>query len=95
MTKKTNKGKDMGDSNAVADAFSAGVRPTLDLVDDLRKLGLQKDVPIPQIAVMGDQSSGKSSVRAGAPSEHQEPLPLGHYHQDPECSHGAESESRV
>ena len=62
MTKKTNKGKDMGDSNAVADAFSAGVRPTLDLVDDLRKLGLQKDVPIPQIAVMGDQSSGKSSV---------------------------------
>ena len=38
MTKKTNKGKDMGDSNAVADAFSAGVRPTLDLVDDLRKL---------------------------------------------------------
>ena len=62
MTKKSNKGKDIGDSNAVADAFSAGVRPTLDLVDDLRKLGLQKDVPIPQIAVMGDQSSGKSSV---------------------------------
>ena len=62
MTKKHNKDKDMGDSNAVANAFSAGVRPTLDLVDDLRKLGLQKDVPIPQIAVMGDQSSGKSSV---------------------------------
>ncbi len=58
MTKKTNKGKeDMGDSNAVANAFSAGVRPTLDLVDDLRKLGLQKDVPIPQIAVMHGQDS--------------------------------------
>ena len=62
MTKQNNKGKIMGDSNAVANSFSAGVRPTLDLVDDLRKLGLQKDVPIPQIAVMGDQSSGKSSV---------------------------------
>ena len=70
MTKKTHKGKDMGDSNAVADAFSAGVRPTLDLVDDLRKLGLQKDVPIPQIAVMGDQSSGKSIEKMVSALEH-------------------------
>lgn len=31
-------------------------------MDDLRKLGLEKDLPIPQVAVMGDQSSGKSSV---------------------------------
>ena len=37
-------------------------RPILDLVDELRSMGVDKDVPIPQIAVMGDQSSGKSSV---------------------------------
>lgn len=44
------------------EALSSSVRPLMDLVDDLRKIGVQKDVPIPQIAVMGDQSSGKSSV---------------------------------
>ena len=44
------------------EALSASVRPLMDLVDDLRKIGVQRDVPIPQIAVMGDQSSGKSSV---------------------------------
>jgi len=42
--------------------FSARVRPMLNLIDDLRKIGVQNEVPIPQIAVMGDQSSGKSSV---------------------------------
>ena len=34
MTKQNNGGKDMGDSNTVANSFSAGVRPTLDLVDE-------------------------------------------------------------
>ena len=38
------------------------VRPHLDLVDELRSLGIEQDLPLPQIAVMGDQSSGKSSV---------------------------------
>jgi interferon-induced GTP-binding protein Mx len=38
------------------------VRPWLDLIDRLRAVGIEKDLPIPQIAVMGDQSSGKSSV---------------------------------
>lgn len=38
------------------------VCPVLDLVDNLRKVGIERDVPIPQIAVMGDQSGGKSSV---------------------------------
>ena len=38
------------------------VRPLMDLIDDLRKTGVQKELSIPQIAVMGDQSSGKSSV---------------------------------
>jgi hypothetical protein len=43
-------------------AVNDRVRPLFDLVDDLRKIGLGRDLPIPQIAVMGDQSSGKSSV---------------------------------
>jgi hypothetical protein len=38
------------------------VRPWLDLIDTLRAQGVHQDVPLPQIAVMGDQSSGKSSV---------------------------------
>lgn len=38
------------------------VRPWLDLVDELRSHGISQDLPLPQIAVMGDQSCGKSSV---------------------------------
>ncbi|KAI9616424.1 hypothetical protein H4Q26_010816 [Puccinia striiformis f. sp. tritici PST-130] len=34
----------------------------LDKVDELRKLGLQDMVSLPQIAVVGDQSSGKSTL---------------------------------
>ncbi len=33
-----------------------------DLLDKLRDLGVEKDVSLPQLVVMGDQSSGKSSV---------------------------------
>lgn len=44
-------------------AFSdRDVRPWLDLVDELRAHGISQDLPLPQIAVMGDQSCGKSSV---------------------------------
>ncbi|KAA0715652.1 Mx Interferon-inducible [Triplophysa tibetana] len=38
------------------------VRPRIDLVDSLRALGIEKDLNLPAIAVIGDQSSGKSSV---------------------------------
>jgi len=38
------------------------IRPWIDLIDELRAQGIHHDVPLPQIAVMGDQSSGKSSV---------------------------------
>ncbi len=37
-------------------------RSLLDLIDELRGIGVEQYYPIPQIAVMGDQSSGKSSV---------------------------------
>ena len=42
--------------------FNARVRPVIDLIDKLRHLGLEKDVSLPTIVVVGDQSSGKSSV---------------------------------
>jgi len=38
------------------------VRPWLELAEDLTELSLDKHLSVPQIAVMGDQSSGKSSV---------------------------------
>jgi interferon-induced GTP-binding protein Mx1 len=60
----------------MGEAFEAEVRPLLDLIDSLRQLGLNEArrsdgykgrgggplIASPQIAVMGDQSSGKSSV---------------------------------
>ncbi|XP_041066625.1 interferon-induced GTP-binding protein Mx3-like isoform X2 [Carcharodon carcharias] len=38
------------------------VRPCIDLIDTLRGFGVDKDLGLPAIAVIGDQSSGKSSV---------------------------------
>ncbi|XP_067897321.1 interferon-induced GTP-binding protein Mx3-like [Heterodontus francisci] len=38
------------------------VRPCIDVIDSLRALGVDKDLGLPAIAVIGDQSSGKSSV---------------------------------
>uniref|UniRef100_A0A8B9JVK2 Interferon-induced GTP-binding protein Mx n=1 Tax=Astyanax mexicanus TaxID=7994 RepID=A0A8B9JVK2_ASTMX len=42
--------------------FEDRVRPYIDLIDSLRQLGVEEDLPLPSIAVIGDQSSGKSSV---------------------------------
>ncbi len=44
------------------DTLSDAARPLIDLIDTLRSHGVQQDLPLPQIAVMGDQSAGKSSV---------------------------------
>ncbi|XP_033821872.2 interferon-induced GTP-binding protein Mx-like [Periophthalmus magnuspinnatus] len=38
------------------------VRPCIDLIDSLRSLGVEQDLALPAVAVIGDQSSGKSSV---------------------------------
>ncbi|KAB5523371.1 hypothetical protein PHYPO_G00151780 [Pangasianodon hypophthalmus] len=38
------------------------VRPYIDLIDSLRLIGVEEDLSLPTIAVIGDQSSGKSSV---------------------------------
>jgi Dynamin family len=49
-------------TNASIEALQADQRMILDLVDKLRRKGLSSLVSLPQIAVVGDQSSGKSSV---------------------------------
>lgn len=53
------------------------VRPWLDLIDALRSQGVHEDLPLPQIAVMGDQSSGKSSVSV--------PIPMMGHFQEGSC----------
>ncbi|XP_078265775.1 interferon-induced GTP-binding protein Mx3-like isoform X2 [Rhinoraja longicauda] len=42
--------------------YEQEVRPCIDLIDSLRGFGVDKDIGLPAIAVIGDQSSGKSSV---------------------------------
>uniref|UniRef100_A0A8C2GVY5 Myxovirus (influenza virus) resistance F n=1 Tax=Cyprinus carpio TaxID=7962 RepID=A0A8C2GVY5_CYPCA len=37
-------------------------QPLIELIDSLRLIGIEKDMDLPSIAVVGDQSSGKSSV---------------------------------
>jgi len=50
------------ETNLLNSVIDEQVGPVVQLVDKLRAVGIEKDMPIPQIAVMGDQSSGKSSV---------------------------------
>ncbi|NXL87713.1 MX protein, partial [Alectura lathami] len=42
--------------------YEEKIRPCIDLIDSLRGLGIEKELALPAIAVIGDQSSGKSSV---------------------------------
>ncbi|XP_061089905.1 interferon-induced GTP-binding protein Mx-like [Conger conger] len=42
--------------------YEEKVRPCIDLIDTLRSLGVEEDLALPAIAVIGDQSSGKGSV---------------------------------
>ncbi|KAM9447840.1 interferon-induced GTP-binding protein Mx2-like [Salvelinus alpinus] len=44
------------------DELAKKVRPFIDLIDDMRSIGIDKELQLPAIAVVGDQSSGKSSV---------------------------------
>ncbi|KAM6980243.1 interferon-induced GTP-binding protein Mx3-like [Aplochiton taeniatus] len=48
--------------NTLNQHYEEKVRPCIDLIDSLRSLGVEKDLALPAIAVIGDQSSGKSSV---------------------------------
>ena len=49
-------------NEVLLDNYRKRVRPCIDLIDKLRALGIDQDVPLPTIAVVGDQSAGKSSV---------------------------------
>ncbi|XP_056320668.1 interferon-induced GTP-binding protein MxC [Danio aesculapii] len=51
-----------GEFNGLNHYYEKKVQPFIDLVDTLRALGVEKDLNLPAIAVIGDQSSGKSSV---------------------------------
>ncbi|CAH1802127.1 unnamed protein product [Owenia fusiformis] len=59
MTSSTNT---QDDKAVLADEFNRKVRPCIDAIDDLRQYGLEKDVALPAVVVIGDQSVGKSSV---------------------------------
>ncbi|KAM5180976.1 interferon-induced GTP-binding protein Mx2-like [Mantella aurantiaca] len=48
--------------NVLSEQYEDKIRPCIDLIDSLRALGVEKDLGLPAIAVIGDQSSGKSSV---------------------------------
>ncbi|XP_074845076.1 interferon-induced GTP-binding protein Mx1-like [Carettochelys insculpta] len=48
--------------NTLYKHYEEKIRPCIDLIDSLRALGVEKDLALPAIAVIGDQSSGKSSV---------------------------------
>ncbi|KAF2436351.1 dynamin family protein [Tothia fuscella] len=51
-----------GEESGLSQLLSEENTVLLDLIDKLRSLGINKDVPLPEIIVCGDQSSGKSSV---------------------------------
>lgn len=54
--------KDKESVNNLCSQYEEKVRPCIDLIDSLRALGVEQDLALPAIAVIGDQSSGKSSV---------------------------------
>lgn len=47
---------------SINESFEGDVLPWLKLAEDLQKLSLDSELNVPQVCVMGDQSSGKSSV---------------------------------
>ncbi|XP_056585561.1 interferon-induced GTP-binding protein MxA-like [Triplophysa dalaica] len=52
----------MEQSYTFSQHYEEKIRPCIDTIDNLRSLGVEKDLALPAIAVIGDQSSGKSSV---------------------------------
>uniref|UniRef100_A0A673ST25 Interferon-induced GTP-binding protein Mx1 n=1 Tax=Suricata suricatta TaxID=37032 RepID=A0A673ST25_SURSU len=61
-TDKAEKNQETGPEKSLCSQYEEKVRPCIDLIDSLRALGVEQDLALPAIAVIGDQSSGKSSV---------------------------------
>ncbi|CAN8062934.1 unnamed protein product [Agarophyton chilense] len=61
-------------SEPLTDNVARGTRSAMELIYGLRACGVEHDIAIPQVAVIGDQSSGKSSVLEAICSV---PLPRG------------------
>ncbi|XP_047575745.1 interferon-induced GTP-binding protein Mx1 [Lutra lutra] len=62
LADKAEKNPDTEPENSLCNHYEEKVRPCIDLIDSLRALGVEQDLALPAIAVIGDQSSGKSSV---------------------------------
>ncbi|XP_075870263.1 interferon-induced GTP-binding protein Mx-like isoform X2 [Nelusetta ayraudi] len=60
--RRTEKPQQIQIMNSLNQQYEEKVRPCIDLIDSLRSLGVERDLALPAIAVIGDQSSGKSSV---------------------------------
>ncbi|KAM6285129.1 interferon-induced GTP-binding protein Mx-like isoform 2-T4 [Spheniscus humboldti] len=54
--------QDKAAEHTLYNQYEEKIRPCIDLIDSIRGLGIEKDLSLPAIAVIGDQSSGKSSV---------------------------------
>ncbi|KXH31962.1 dynamin family protein [Colletotrichum simmondsii] len=52
----------MAPAHSKTQAIGLGNRNLLDKIDKLRELGISRQIALPQLVVVGDQSSGKSSV---------------------------------
>lgn len=61
-TTSAGREEEKGSENSLGRQYEERVRPCIDLIDSLRALGVEQDLALPAIAVIGDQSSGKSSV---------------------------------
>ncbi|KAM9454799.1 interferon-induced GTP-binding protein Mx1-like [Clarias gariepinus] len=70
MAQEQNRKRDIADAGETSKSMEGvfhnyleeRVRPYIDLIDSLRQFGIEEDLALPTIAVIGDQSCGKSSV---------------------------------
>lgn len=49
-------------SSSLTMSLARDIRPAIDLIDGLRSCGVDREVKVPQVIVVGDQSCGKSSA---------------------------------